>query len=146
MLSKEYVEKIKQLCNELNDKGIECKVDPREFITYISAETYEEEQSTLEDILNNKYLLVHELVEITLLKNMGYEIDKNVIRRAYPNTYKAHLEAIDVELKIAMEEESYSWINKRLRDLVSYLSDPHLPTFLVDKVKQLLQKYSALIK
>ncbi len=101
VLSESDIEEIKRLCRELNERGVSCNVSFDEFVTYLTAESYKVDSFTIRDILDNRYLLIHELVEITVLKSKGYSIDEDVFRRAYSDSYEAHLEAIDVELYFA---------------------------------------------
>ena len=133
--------KIQHICVELASLGFECRVSSEEFSAYLEASTYEPEATHLEEVLGNRYLLIHELVEITLLKKKGYVIDKDVVRRAYPYTYEAHLEAMDVELRVALREGDKAWVERRVRDLRSYLEDPFLPSNLMGRVKRLIEKY-----
>ncbi len=138
--------KVRRLCTELASLGFECKVSPKELLTYLEAPTYESEATPLEEVLENRYLLIHELVEVTLLKQRGYVIDRNVVRHAYPYTYEAHLEAMDVELSLALREGDMAWVERRVRDLRSYLEDPLLPSGLAGRVKLLIEKYTSILE
>jgi len=146
MLTESDIIKIKKLCKELSKQGINCNAEPDEFITYLTATSYETDSFTTRDILDNKYLLIHELIEITILKSKGYSIDKEVFKEAFPDSYEAHLDAIDLELYIASKNEDFDWIKRRINDLRTYLDDPLLPIHLVDKVKNIINRYRALIR
>ena len=146
MLTESDIIKIKKLCKELSEQGIYCNAEPDEFITYLTATSYETDSFTTRDILDNKYLLIHELIEITILKSKGYSIDKEVFKKAFPDSYEAHLDAIDLELYIASKNGDFDWIKKRINDLRTYLDDPLLPIHLVDKVKNIINRYRALIR
>ncbi len=146
MLTENDITKIKKLCRELNEQGINCNATPDEFIAYLTAASYEADSFTIRDILNNKYLLIHELIEITLLKNRGYRIDKEVFKKAFPDSYEAHLDAIDLELYFASRDRDFNWVKRRINDLRSYLDDPLLPIHLIDKVKNIINRYRALIR
>ncbi len=146
MLLEKDREAIERACRELKSMGYDCVVSVDDFINYLKSPVYEEDIYRLEDILGNKYLLYHELLEISFLKKLGYSIDYSIIRRAYPDTYRAHLEAIDKELEIALKNRDYSWISRRLKDLESYLQDPFLPKILIDRVYSLIHKYSSMAR
>jgi len=146
MLTESDIIKIKKLCKELSEQGIYCNAEPDEFITYLTATSYETDSFTTRDILDNKYLLIHELIEITILKSKGYSIDKEVFKKAFPDSYEAHLDAIDLELYIASKNGDIDWIKRRINDLRTYLDDPLLPIHLVDKVKNIINRYRALIR
>ncbi len=146
MLTKEDIDRIRSVCRELNSMGIKCNVEIEEFINYLSSPSYKPDSITIGDILGNKYLLIHELVEITLLKERGYSIDRNTIMKAYPDSYEAHLEAIGVELELAFRNGDTWWLKTRLNDLLSYLEDPLLPVHLVDKLRNLIGRYRSLTR
>ncbi|MEM2108530.1 MAG: hypothetical protein QXL10_04525, partial [Candidatus Bathyarchaeia archaeon] len=59
----------------LRSIGYVVKVSAQEFVDYMTGEIFSEDTTTLEDVLGNEYLLVHELVEINELKKMGLTID-----------------------------------------------------------------------
>lgn len=126
--------RVKQVLSEL---GLEAPT-VKELLTYLSAQTYEEDRLRAEDIVRNEYLMLHELVEIAVLKRMGWEITRDVIVRAYPDTYKAHLVAMRAELEFARRRGDRAWLARRLRDLKSYLSDPYLPRELIGEVRRLI--------
>jgi len=47
------------------------EVSAQEFYDYMTGEIFSGDTTTLEDVLSNEYLLVHELVEINELKKNG---------------------------------------------------------------------------
>ncbi|HEC96134.1 MAG TPA: hypothetical protein ENI59_00455 [Euryarchaeota archaeon] len=53
---------------------------------------------------------------------------------------------MDLELSFAPKNGVFEWIKIRDNDLKSYLEDPLLPRYLVDKVKDVLRKYEACVK
>jgi len=77
---KEIEDKIKSTANKLRSINYEAeKVSPQEFYDYMTGEIFSEDTTTLDDVLGNEYLMVHELVEISELKRMGRIINKKVI-------------------------------------------------------------------
>ncbi|MBO8175680.1 MAG: hypothetical protein H0Z18_10515 [Thermococcus sp.] len=132
--------KIKKRINELSKKfGKEFNVSSEELYTYLTAETYEDDKYTLEDILSNEYLLFHELVEIECLKKRGLEVTSNVIVENPETIYECHLKALEEEFKFALKEGDVEWIKKRLKDVESYLDDEYLPKKLRDEVVEILR-------
>ncbi len=75
------------------------------------------------------------------MKKMDYKIPQNVLMRAYPYTYQAHLEALNIELSEAENRGKYEWINRRCKDLASYLIYPKLPSNLESLVHRLISRY-----
>ncbi len=59
-------------------------------------------------------------------RKMVYKLNSEMIIKAYPDTYKAHLEALNVELAYARKQGRTDWINRRFIDLKSYLEDPEV--------------------
>jgi len=90
-------------------------------------------------VLSSDILMLHEVAEICILKSMGYSIDENTIIRAYSDTYRAHLEALRIELREAREEGLNGWVEVRCRDLQTYLEDPYLPKSLEEVVRGLIE-------
>jgi hypothetical protein len=121
--------------------GIRCKVSLEELLTYLEAPSYEDDTIKLKEILGDELLLLHEVAEICFLKKMGYTITSNIIVEAYPQTYKAHLKALEIELETAKKLERYDWITRRCEDLKSYLEDPNLPSRLNALVFELISRY-----
>ena len=67
--------KLEKLLREISRKySIPCRVDADELLVYLNAESYEEDTTSIDEILGNELLLFHELVEICILKSMGYRI------------------------------------------------------------------------
>ena len=130
----------------LLEHGILCRISQKELLEYLEAPTYEKDLIQLSEILNEELLLLHEVAEACMLKNMGYRISKNIIEKAYPDTYKAHLEALNIELAEAERQSRLEWINKRCKDLSSYMSDPYLPSNLKDLTHKLTLRYCARTK
>ncbi len=125
----------------LSEYGVQCNASSEELLTYLQSPTYEGDAVKLEEISNNELLLLHELVEICFLKRMGHAISRDIIIDAYPDTYYAHLAAMDMELAEAERQGKQDWIIRRCKDLESYLNDPYLPTSLETLVYQLINKY-----
>jgi len=92
-------------------------------------------------VLGSDILMLHEVAEICALKFMGYSIDENTIVKAYPDTYRAHLEAMRIELREASEEGLNEWVRARCRDLQTYLEDPYLLKSLEGAVRNLIEEF-----
>ena len=125
----------------LEKYGIQCSVSLKELLAYLEAPSYEEDSIQVDDIFGNELLLLHEVAEICLLKKMGYRISRSVIMEAYPDTYQAHLEALNIELAEAENRGEYGWIIARCESLSSYLEDPYLPPSLKPNVYKLIGRY-----
>src|SRR3989304_5649978 len=91
-------------------------VSAKEFYDYMTGEIFSEDPTTLQDVLNNEYIMIHELVEISELKKIGRKIDKSVIMET-PKIplYTAHFNAMETELKYALCKRDTYWAKIRLR-------------------------------
>ncbi|RLE60406.1 MAG: hypothetical protein DRJ35_03420 [Thermoprotei archaeon] len=140
MSTLELVEKIYKVGCELASKlGFKCNVTLEELHTYLSAPTYEEDRITLEEISSNRYLCLHEVLECSILKSYGLKITEKIFsEKNISLIYKAHLEAMKLEIFVAFNEGDKKWVKKRFEDLRSYLTDPNLPKELVTHVLELI--------
>ena len=51
-------------------------VSAQEFYDFMAGEKFSEDKTTIDDVLRNKYLMIHELVEISELKKRVRTINK----------------------------------------------------------------------
>ncbi len=141
MKSNDLSAKIGRILGILGSYGLICQISIDEFLTYVTAPTVTGDITTLKDIIENEFLILHELAEICIFKKMGVEINKEIFIK-YPDlAYRNHLEAMRIELKYALTKNNKEWIKKRLTDLESYLNDPEMPQELRRICKALLEKY-----
>ncbi len=133
-------QKVSEAKKVLKKHNIEVNVTPEDLISYFQATTFEKNTTTLDDVLKNPFLLIHELVEINELKQRGLRITKNVIIKNVDTVYEAHLIATDVELTVAYEAKALQYLKNRRRDIESWLEDPLLPQRLYSRCEDLLQK------
>ena len=113
-----------------------------------SGEIFSEDKTTLRDVLDSEFLMVHELVEMSELKKMGRTINKRTIMESPKNMiYGAHLTAMEYELNYALLKRNYSWVEKRLKDHhLVLLDDPHLPEELKPRGIAILERFRKLLK
>ncbi|MBO3841401.1 MAG: hypothetical protein FGF48_03165 [Candidatus Brockarchaeota archaeon] len=125
------------------------EVSGREFYDYLTGETFSGDTITLEDVLGNEYLLVHELAEITELKKKALAINKRVIVDSPRNMiYDAHLTAMEAELEYAFRKKDYFWIRVRLRQYKESTldADPHLPKEMKARAERLFERFCNVIE
>lgn len=135
-------DKLAKALNTLREAhGIQCSLTPEELLTYITAPTYEDDKITPAEILSSDLLLLHEVAEACELKGLGYRIDEDIFMKAYPDTYRAHLTAMRVEMEEARRKGLADHVKQRCADLATYLEDPHLPTGMRGDVEELLREF-----
>jgi len=114
----------------------------KELAAYFEGEAPSGDSITLEMVLQSKWLLLHELVELSELKKQGFTITAELLFSHPEEVFRAHLIATAWELKIADKEGDDLWIQKRLQDVQHWLEESTLKQDLKEKCQQLLQKYS----
>ena len=132
-------QKVNNAKQTLKKYNLDVDVTPEDLISYFQATLFEEDTISLNDILENTFLLIHELVEINELKKRGLRITKDVIIKNVDTVYEAHLIATNVELSVAYDSGALQYIEDRMKDIKSWLEDPLLPQRLYDRCNELLQ-------
>jgi hypothetical protein len=124
-------------------------VSAKEFYDYMTGEIFSEDATTLLDVLGNKFLMVHELAEMSELKKRGRAIDKKVIVNS-PKTlfYQAHFKAMELELEYAMFKKDYFWAKIRLKQHKESVleNDPNLPESLRPRGEEIFHKFKDVVK
>jgi len=149
-MSSEINAKIRKAMEALRQFG-HCPVDvsAREFYDYMTGEIFSDDPTTLQDVLNNEYIMIHELVEISELKKIGRKIDKSVIMET-PKIpfYTAHFNAMETELKYALHKRDTYWAKIRLKQHKESVidDDPNLPEELRPRAEEMYGKYRRLAK
>lgn len=135
--------KIREAAERLRGFGYESKlISPREFYDYMTGETPTGDITTLEDVLANEYLIIHEVVEISELKRMGVPINKRTVVEFHPRVYEAHLTATEYELDYAVRKGDYAWLKNRLDLAKSWLADEYMPKELIPRYMALIRRFS----
>ena len=120
------------------------EVSAEEFYDYMTGETFSDDTTTLDDVLGNEYLMIHEIDEINELKKLGLTIDKQVIVDAPKTTiYEAHLTAMETELNYALYKRDYFWVKIRLKQYKESIlnDDPNLPEEMRPRAEALFAKF-----
>jgi hypothetical protein len=88
--------------------------------------------------------MVHELVEINELKNIGRTIDRRVIVDS-PRTviYEAHLMAMETKVDYALNKRDYFWVRIKLRQYKESVidDDPNFPEEMRPRAEEVFEKF-----
>jgi hypothetical protein len=125
------------------------EVPAQEFCDYMTGETFSGDTTALEDVLENEYLMVHELVEINELKKTVQVINKRVIVESSKTAiYDAHLKAMETELDYALHKRDYLWIRVRLGQYKENIldNDPNLPEEIRPRAEALYEKIREVVQ
>lgn len=107
----------------LSQHGITCSVSLGDLKDYFEADTPYPD-SSLDEVLSNRFLVVHELVEIDEVKRMGLQITKDVIVKHLNEVDDAHLKATRIELMLAAEQRDIEHLKSRYQDIQRWSVDP----------------------
>lgn len=140
-------ERLNETLQRLAEQGFTLNPStPREFYDYLTGETFSGDKTTLDDILNNDFLMIHEAVEISELKRLEATINTVTLMETPKRyVYEAHLNAIEFELMYALIYEDYHWIKHRLGHHGKVLEDdPWMPDELRPKAEEIYSWFKKL--
>jgi hypothetical protein len=150
LMMAEIDDKIKNARKALEAIGYVAEpVSAQEFYDYMRGEIFSDDPTTLDDVLGNEYLMVHETAEMSELEKMGRQIDKRVIVGSPKTTiYDAHFTAMELELGYALFKKDYFWVKIRLRQHKESVleDDPNLPETLRSRGEAIYEKFNKLLK
>jgi hypothetical protein len=142
-LYKTILARMKEATLTLKQMRYECrKISPKEFYDYMTGETPTGDTITVFDVLRNKYLMIHEIVEISELKKLGIPINKDTVMRFHTQVYEAHFTAMEWELTYASSKKNYTWVKTRVALGKSWLEDDLMPKHLVPTCEAFMKKFS----
>ena len=118
------------------------KISANELVDYFEDDAPSGDITTIEDILGNKWLLIHELIELSELKGLDLKISSKLLVTHAKEVDYAHITATEYELKFAQENKDEKWIKSRLIDINSWSNDDDMPQDLKSRCRKLLKIYS----
>lgn len=137
--------KIDSIINLLRKNDyIHVSISASELISYFEGEAPSGDCITLSMVLELKWLLVHEIVELSELKKNNFNIDHQLLLTHPSEVFSAHLIATDWELTLASKDGDFNWIKKRLVDIDNWLKDSSLSTEQILYCNKLLSKFRSL--
>ncbi len=140
---KEIADRIREAERILSERGYDYeRVEPREFFDYLTGPTATGDKTTLREVLDSRYLMVHELVEMSELKKRGIPLRKDTVTTFHPAVYEVHMTAFDFELSLARDEGDRGWVEQRVRLVDSWLEDELMPPHLARVCRRLKEKFS----
>jgi len=135
------IKRTMKILKELDYKAENVSVE--EFYDWMTGEIFSDDKTSLREVLDSEYLMIHEVVEISELKKMGRRIDKRVIVES-PKTviYEAHFYAQEFEMDYALIKKDYSWLRHRLKHHKSVVfDDPNLPDSMRPRALEIYRKF-----
>ena len=123
---------IVRLLRVLDKYGYRCYASLSELEVFLTAETIYPDAS-IEEILGNEALLLHELIELCEIKKLGVKVSWKMFIKHPTEAYIAHLSSLRIELPIALEENWVEFIEMYAESIKTYLEDPYLPRELEEE-------------
>lgn len=114
---------LEEASETLRAHGHSCAVSVRDFEDWFRADTPYPDL-TIEEVIVNPLLVIHEVVEIDQVKKLGLRIDRRVILDNLELVDKAHFLAAQVEIEIAIARRDVHHLAERLEDIRSWSKDP----------------------
>ncbi|MHA1221798.1 MAG: hypothetical protein ACTSSG_06555 [Candidatus Heimdallarchaeaceae archaeon] len=140
---KERIERVKKLLLKLY--GLNLEVLPKDLLKYFSFESPTGDTISLQNVLDNDLLLIHELVEIHELKRRNLPLSIELFSEYADELFEAHIYATKIELLIAGKLRNFEWIKKRMKMITTWLEEDRMPEHLEQECRRILQEYSSLL-
>ena len=157
----ELVEKWLDKQDEINESELQRKIDEiviilqehnydltevysKDLINYFSFEAPTGDTTMLKDVAENKWLLVHEIVEISELKKKKLPLSIDVFTAYHDELYECHVTATEWEFKLALISGEKAWIRKRISLVDMWLEVDSMSDDSRKRCKNIIQKYSKL--
>jgi len=99
-------------------------VTAEDLVQWFEADTPYDQDFGLEEAIAIPLIVVHELVEIENVKQMGLRLTKDVIINNLNKVDDAHLKATEIELELAESTKNVEHIRDRLKDIKAWIKDP----------------------
>ena len=116
---------LRQARKVLRGQGYTCHATADEFVRWLHTDT-PYPNPTFDEIVENPLFVIHELVEIEAVKRMGLKLTKNVILENPLEIAAAHLEAAEVEFRVAYETGATEHLRMRVDHAKAWCEDPVL--------------------
>jgi hypothetical protein len=130
MISKEEIEAAIDKAKELMvDAGLDSDVTYSDFVDWFESEVPVPDVE-IEDIVLDPLLVVHELVEIREIMNMGLELSRDSLTKNKDKVWEAHLKAIATEMLVARRAHALEHMHSRLGDIERCCTDSRIPVKL----------------
>lgn len=100
------------------------------------------EKLTLRDVLDSRYLMIHEPAEMSELKKRGIPLHLDTVIEFHPVIYEAYMTVFDFELSLARDEGERTWVERRIKLVDNWLEDNLTPPHLAQVCLRLTEKFA----
>ena len=117
-----------------------------DLVQWFEADTPYDQDFGLEEAIAIPLIVVHELVEIENVKQMGLRLTKDVIINNLNKVDDAHLKATEIELQLAKSTKNVGHIRDRLKDINTWINDPSVTPENKESYRRLHARYVRTLK
>jgi hypothetical protein len=121
-------------------------VTAEDLVQWFEADTPYDQDFGLEEAIAIPLIVVHELVEIENVKQMGLRLTKDVIINNLNKVDDAHLKATEIELQLAKSTKNVGHIRDRLKDINTWINDPSVTPENKESYRRLHARYVRTLK
>lgn len=118
------------------------KVSVDDLLEYFSYDAPTGDTTTIQDLLENRWLLLHELIEISELKKKDLPLSIELFYDHFDELLEAHMTATEYEFYLAKQLNDIEWLKKRIPLLTMWLDDTELPSRIQRRCLELRKRYS----
>jgi len=123
---------------------VEVEVSSADLVRWFAAETPYPDLS-LAAVLRRPLLVVHELVEIDVVKRMGLRLTARVILENMKAVDAAHLRAAEVEMDLAVALGKWAHLRYRLPHMRGWCEDPLVTPSLRSRYRRLYARAKGIL-
>jgi len=108
----------------LTRKGIDIEtVTPQDMIAYFDGEAPSGDTTTLKDIVHQRWLMIHEVIEVSEMKRRHLRISVLTLHDHPCEAHECHLAATRTEFRLAQQENDSEWLRMRVPLIRSWQND-----------------------
>jgi hypothetical protein len=101
-------------------------VTPNDIIAYFDGEAPSGDTTALEDVVRQRWLMIHETVEVSELKRRQLQVSASTLRDHPYEVHQCHLIATRTEFRLARQENDSKWLRMRVPLIRTWLNDEGL--------------------
>jgi hypothetical protein len=126
----------------LKCRGIDIEaVTSREMITYFDGEAPSGDTTTLRDAVNQRWLMIHEIIEVSELRRRHLNISASILRNHAREVHECHLVASRIEFGLARQENDSEWLRTRVPLIRSWRNDDGMTDEIWTKYLELEREF-----
>ncbi len=98
-------------------------VTPEDMIAFFNGEAPSGDTTTLRDLVRQRWLMIHEIIEVSELKRRQLSVSVMTLRDCSREAHECHLIATRTEFRLARQENDSEWLRMRVALIRSWQDD-----------------------